>query len=295
MAVPELPPPPPTGRSVAGYATAVTITVVAILSQYFVPPLLPLARPLYSTLLGDLAVVYGIPIVACLVLIGGGPLRHAGRLNGLATVEGLRWYGALTVVSLAVVVVLTAIYGVVDPGALHLLDRTNPALAQAAGDPVLYIALSFAVGAIEETIFRGWIYGFWVARRGSWLVPAVATSVLFAGVHLYYGTTYGIAAPLIFPTLFFLGFAFAATFRASGGNLVVVALLHGAFDASAFLTLINYDAGVVARYVPVLVGMLLFVVVWVRRPGSPWRPLGSLGALVRPSPAPPSPSPPGPG
>ncbi len=279
MAVPTAPPPPPpTGRSLGGYAAAVAITVVAILSQYFVPALVPAARPLYSTLLGDLAVVYGIPIAAGAALIGTGPLRHWRRHTGLAAVEGLRWYGALTVLGLVVVAGLTVIYLAVDPGALTLLERPNPALAQAAGDPAFFIALSFVIGAAEETIFRGWIYGFWVARGGRWVVPAAATSVLFAGLHLYYGTTYGIAAPLLFPTLFLLGFAFAATFRASGGNLVVVALLHGAFDAAAFLSLIDLEAGVLARYVPVFVGAALFLVLAVRRPGSPWRPLGSLAA-----------------
>ncbi len=283
MAAPPAPPPPPTGRSLAGYLAAVAITVVAILSQYFVPALVPAARPLYSTLLGDVAVVYGIPIVAGLLLIGTGPLRHWRQRTGLAAVEGLRWYGALTVLSLMVVVGLAAIYAVVDPGALALLDRTNPVLAEASGDPLFYIAFSFAVGAIEETIFRGWIFGFWSARSGRWVVPAAVTSVLFAGVHLYYGTTYGPAAPLVFPTLFFLGFAFAATFQATGGNLVVVALLHGAVDAAAFLTLIDLDAGAIARYVPVLIGAALFLVIAVERPGSPWRPLGSVGAWRLPA------------
>lgn len=281
MDEPDVPSPPPTGASTGRYGAAVAVTVVAILSQYFLPDLLPAAFPVYSSLLGDLAVVYGIPIVAFLALVGTGPVSHAMQRNGLAALEGLRWYGAATVAGLVVVVALTFVYVLVDPGALALLDRTNPALAQAQGDPAFFVLLSFAVGAIEETIFRGWIFGFWTARRGSWVVPALWTSALFAGVHLYYGTTYGIVAPLIFPSLFFVGFGFAAAFRASGGNLVVVALLHGLFDASAFLTLIDYGLGLVVRYLVVLVGVVLFLLFWIRRPGSPWRPLGSVAAATR--------------
>jgi membrane protease YdiL (CAAX protease family) len=282
----DVPPPPPSGPSVGRYGLAVGITVFVILSQYFVPELLPVVEPVYGSLVGDFLVVYGVPIVAFLGLVGLGPLRHWRHQMGLAALEGLRWNGALTLASLFVVAALTVVYLAVDPGALALLSRTNPALAEASGNPWLFVALSFAIGAIEETIFRGWIFGFWTGRGGWWVVPATWTSLLFAGVHLYYGTTYGIVAPLIFPTLFFLGFAFAATFRASGGNLVVVALLHGVFDASAFLTLVNYDAGVGLRYLIVLVGVVLFLLFWVRRPGSPWRPLGSVEAAFRAGPDP---------
>ncbi len=275
-----VPAPPPTGPSVARYALATIATVLAIGSQYFLPQLVVAVRPVYTSLLGDLLVVYGIPILAFLGLVGTGPLRHWNQHNGLAALEGLRWYGALTLVSLVVIVALTVVYLALDPSALNLLSRTNPALAQAMGDPWFFVGLSFLIGAVEETIFRGWIFGFWVARSRSWVVPAAWTSLLFAGVHLYYGTTYGIVAPLIFPSLFFIGFAFAATFRATGGNLVVIALLHGLFDASAYLTLVNEDGGLALRYLVVFVGIVLFLLLWVRRPGSPWRPLGSVEAAT---------------
>jgi membrane protease YdiL (CAAX protease family) len=266
------PPPPPSGPSVGRYVVAVAVTVFVIASQYFLPQTVGALRPVYTSLLGDLLVVYGIPVVAFLLLVGTGPLQNWSRRMGLATVQGLAWYGALLVLSLIVVLVLTAIYLAVDPGALALLSKQNPALTQASGDPWFFVGLSFVIGAVEETIFRGWVYGFWTARGGSWVVPATWTSVLFAGVHVYYGTTYGIVAPLILPTLFFTGFAFAATFRASGGNLVVIALLHGVFDASAFLTLVNPDAGLALRYVVILVGALVAFALWARSSEPPLRP-----------------------
>jgi membrane protease YdiL (CAAX protease family) len=260
----DTPPRKATRSELFRYGIGVAITVFAVLSQYFLPQAVPALRPIYGTLVGDLAVVYGVPVLAFVLLVGGGPLRHWADRMTLATVEGLRWYGLLSLLALVIVLVLAVVYTAVDPSALKLLDRPNPALQQAVGNPWLYVALSFVVGAFEETIFRGWIFGFWRNRPGSWIVPAVWTSVLFAGVHLYYATTYGAAAPLIFPSLFLLGFAFAAAYRASGGNLVVVALLHGANDATAFLTLVNANLGDILHYAVILFGALIGLVLYLR-------------------------------
>lgn len=257
--------PGPTPASLGRYFLGVLVTVLAILSQYIVPDALPATNVLYGNLPGDLFVVYGIPVIAFGALVGGAPLRNWGRRMGLATWHGLRFYGLLTLLALVVVLVLTIVYEILDPAALQLLNRPNPALQQASGNPWFFVGFSFVIGAFEETIFRGFMFGYWRDRSGPWLVPAVWTSIVFAGVHLYYGTTYGAAAPLIFPGLFFLGLAFAATFKFSGGNLVVPATLHGAHDAAAFLTLISFEWGLVLEYLVVLVGALIGLVHYLRR------------------------------
>jgi membrane protease YdiL (CAAX protease family) len=259
-ASPSAPPVP-----VYRYAVGVVITVVAILSQYFVPQTVPVTLVLYGNLPGDLFVVYGIPVIAFALLVGAGPLRNWKQRMELASIEGLGWYGVLSLVALLVILVLAIIYRIVDPSALQQLNKPNPALTQAAGDPWFWVGFSFVVGAFEETIFRGWIFGFWRNRTAGWIAPAIWTSALFAGVHLYYGVTYGPAAPLIFPSLFLAGFAFAATYQASGGNLVIVALLHGANDATAFLTLVNIagkgpDVGLALHYLVILVGAVIGLV-----------------------------------
>ena len=158
------------------------------------PEAVPATRVVYGNLLGDLLVAYGIPVAAFSVLLGAGPLRRWRSRMRLATWQGLRWYGLLSVLGLFVTLVLATIFLAVDPGALQALSRTPPPLVAAAGDPWFFVGLSFAIGAIEETIFRGWIFGFWRNRPGSWLVPATWTSGLFAGLHLYYSSTYGIAS-----------------------------------------------------------------------------------------------------
>ncbi|HXW66765.1 MAG TPA: type II CAAX endopeptidase family protein [Thermoplasmata archaeon] len=264
-------PSPKPGRD-ARYVAGVVLTVFVILSQYFVPQDWPATRVVYASVPGDLALVYGLPLIAFLGLVGIEPLRGwAGQLRR-ATLEGLGWYGVLSLVSFLVLVLLVVIYEVVDPAALQLLERMNPVLTEAAGDPWLWIGLSFLVGACEETIFRGFIFGYWQARAGTWIGPAIGSSVLFAAVHLYYGTTYGAAAPILFPTLFLLGFAFAATYARSGGNLVVIALLHGAYDAVAFYSLVDATAATGLRWGLILAGAAVALVYYVWGAPPPLRP-----------------------
>jgi membrane protease YdiL (CAAX protease family) len=253
--------PAPLGRYILG----VVVTVLAIFSQYFVPPLVPEARLVYGNLSGDLFVVYGIPIIAFAVLVGGAPLRDWRQRMGTAAWHGLRFYGLLSLLGLLIFFLMAIVYAVIDPSALQLLNRPNPALEQATGDPWFWVGFSFVIGAFEETIFRGFIFGYWRDRGGSWMVPATWTSAVFAGVHLYYGTTYGLAAPLIFPNLFLMGFALAATYRFSRGNLVVPAALHGAHDAAAFLTLISLELGVILSYLLILVGALIGLIHYLSR------------------------------
>ncbi len=251
---------PPDRRELLRYAVGIVVVVAAITSQYVVPVLWAPSRLVYDNLAGDVAVVYGIPIVAFALLVGAAPLRTWSSRPRQAAVEGPGWYGVMGLLAFLVTLVLAIVYEVVDPHALQLLDRPNPALRAAAGDPWFFVGFSFVVGAFEETIFRGWIFGFWRGRTASWLPPAILSSALFAGLHIYYGTTYGIAAPLIFPTLFLIGFAFAATYRSTGGNLVAPAALHGANDAAAYLTLISLTAGTDLHWGLLLGGALVGLV-----------------------------------
>ncbi|HTT16891.1 MAG TPA: CPBP family intramembrane glutamic endopeptidase [Thermoplasmata archaeon] len=255
--------PPP---SVARYAIGVIVLVGAIASQYVLPQHVAAFRAVYGTLVGDVAVVYLLPVLVFALLVGAGPLRGWRAHFAIAVPRGLGWYGVLSLLALVVLFVSALVYLAVDPGALRLLDRPNPALEAARGDPWFFVGFSFVVGAFEETLFRGWVFGYWLARRTPWLLPALLSSALFAAVHLYYGTTYGAAAPLVFPTLFLIGFAFAATYRDAGGNLVVPALLHGANDAAAYLTLVSLLAGEALHWTVVLVGALVMLVLWALRP-----------------------------
>lgn len=237
------------------YGACVAITVFSILSQYFLPQAIPALQPLYGNFLGDLFVVYGVPILVFAAFVGGRPLAGFAENLGRASVQGLAWYGALSLLAIVVVIGLTIVYLIVDPAALNLLTKTTPVIRAAASDPWFWVVFSFVIGLVEEVIFRGWVFGYWLAKDPNrWVLHATWTSALFAAVHLYYGQTYGAAAPLIFPSLFFLGFAFAATMRASGGNVLIVGILHGANDAIAFYSLVSNNGALALHYGIVLVG-----------------------------------------
>jgi len=300
----------------SSYAAAVAIAVLAILSQYFLPPLVPAVQPVYSTLVTGLLVVYGVPIVAFVLLVGVAPLRRFFSNPGSAAVEGLRWYGAMSILGLIAAFAIVAVLAAVDPSALSQLTKLSPPLVQAESDPWFWVAFSFVIGIVEETIFRGWVFGYWLLRNPSrWFVPAVGTSLLFAGVHLYYGRTYGFASGVAFAELFFAGLGFAFAVRYSRGNLLVVGLLHGAHDALSFSTLVWKPDGMDLFYLLILAGAIVFVLVALRantggRPITPWQagpvtppptaPMGNpaivwpppssdeLGRPPLPSPAPPS-------
>ncbi|MCI4368161.1 MAG: CPBP family intramembrane metalloprotease [Thermoplasmata archaeon] len=248
------------------YLLALLITVLAIVSQYFVPELLPALRPVYAHEVSALLVVYGLPIAAFALLVGVAPLRRWRANLPSSSVEGLRWYGLFSLLTLIVLFILGVLYELLDPSALALLTRPNPVLAGAASDPWFWIAFSFVIGAVEETIFRGWVFGYWLTRAPSdWKLHALWTSALFAGVHLYYGVTYLAAAPLQYSTLFLAGLGFAYAVRYSGGCLVIVALLHGADDASAFLAgTVSPVAGDALHYGLILLGLLFALIVYLR-------------------------------
>jgi membrane protease YdiL (CAAX protease family) len=311
----------PTGVRFAplpAYLIAVAITILTILSQYFLPENLPFLGPVYHNLATHLLLVYGLPILAFGLLVGGGPLARFFSNSRLAVVEGLRWYGAMGVLGLVAAFAIVAVLAVVDPTALSQLNRPNPVLEAARSDPWFWVGFSFVIGIVEETIFRGWIFGYWLQRDAShWSVHAVWTSLLFASVHLYYGSTYGLASGVAFAELFFSGLGFAVAVRSSKGNLLVVGLLHGAHDALSFSTLVWNPWGEELYYLLILIGALVFIATaWARdrarQPLVPWRPgavaptppaggnpaivwpPSSEGVYDRPSlPTPPPPTPPG--
>jgi membrane protease YdiL (CAAX protease family) len=250
---------------VAAYLGATAITLGAILGQYVLPQAVPALRPAYGSIVGAFTIVYAIPIAAFALLVGAAPLRAwAGRL-GTASVEALRWYGALTLLALLLSIVALAIVLRIDPSAASSLNAPTPILRSAAADPWLWVGLSFLVGAVEETIFRGWIFGYWLARDPSrWRFHVAWTSALFAGVHVYYALTYGIVVVVPALVLFFDGVAFALAYRSSGGNLVAIAALHGWNDATVFIALPLPALGIGLHYAAVLLGALIALLLYLR-------------------------------
>jgi membrane protease YdiL (CAAX protease family) len=103
-------------------------------------------------------------------------------------------------------------------------------------------------------------------KNRHWLTIALVSSVFFAAAHLYYAVVYGVASLVQFVELIAFGMAMAATYYVSGGNLFAPALIHGAYDATAFIgvatTLI---IGAELRGVMILIGIIVAIVIFAER------------------------------
>lgn len=251
------------------YAAAVEATVIGVLSQYIIPSSW-VPSGLAGTILG-LLLAYGVGLAAFALAFGVRPLRNYVRRNGLGASEAFRWYGLFSLLSLLLVIALTVVYVAVEgPRFEQLLNQPNPVVQEASSNPVFYILLSLlVVGFAEETIFRGYILGTVLTLDGTrrWTVHAVWTSLLFAGVHLYYLQTYLEASPIFYVQIATLGLAFSYAYVLSGGNVIFIALLHGAFDAVTFLglTTVGTDVTVALHYAIVLLAALWALYLYVKR------------------------------
>ncbi len=231
------------------YLIGIAVIFLAAYSQYFIH---------YGSIIGYL-VVYGIPILIVSLFFGRQLLLRAGKNNKDATKYGLGLFGLLTVISIFVSVIVLSIILRFDPQAVNLLNKPNPVLNIPSNVAWLMIPFSIlVVGPAEEYIFRGFIYGglLSVFKGKHWILLAVVSSVMFASVHAYYVITYGVASAVAIIGIIALGLAMAITYYWSGGNLLVPALIHGVYDATAFLAVATTtEIGLIARFAMILVGI----------------------------------------
>jgi membrane protease YdiL (CAAX protease family) len=140
------------------------------------------------------------------------------------------WLAMLLLVPYVILVPLFALTGRLD------LPAALPALA---GPAVLfYLAHAF----LEEIVFRGLILlalvQAWGRGTRGFVKSLVVSSLFFAAMHLL-NVLGGNSLPLVLlqsAGAFFLGIAFAALVLA-GGSVYPAALLHGAANAAAYLSL----------------------------------------------------------
>jgi membrane protease YdiL (CAAX protease family) len=236
------------------YLIGVVVIFLSVYSQYFIP---------YGTITGYL-VVYGIPVLVVSLFFGRQLLRRAGKNNKDAAKFGLGLFGLFTVISLFVSVIVLAIILRFDPHAVSLLNKPNPVLNVPSNVAWLMIPVSIlVVGPAEEYLFRGFIYGglLSIAKGRYWILLAIVSSVMFASVHAYYITTYGIASAVAIIGLITLGLAMSITYYWSGGNILVPALIHGVYDATGFLAVATTtQIGLAAQFVMIFVGIGFAVV-----------------------------------
>jgi membrane protease YdiL (CAAX protease family) len=214
-------------------------------------------------------VVYGVPIVVVSILWGRAIIQRAAKNTWVASKFGLGFYGAFTALGLlasyAIIFVLTSF----DPAALNLLNRPNPVLHVSPEYAWIMVGVSFLiVGPAEEYLFRGFVFGglLCLFKNRHWLVLSLVSSVFFAAVHLYYGLVYGVASAIAFTDLVTFGMAMCVTYYLSGGNLLLPAVIHGAYDATGFLGVAtSSQIGTVLRVLMMLIGIAVALSLFINR------------------------------
>lgn len=236
--------------SKALYVIGIVVIFVAVYVQYFVS---------LGAILGYI-VVYGIPVAVALVFFGREILKRAAKNNRTAAKFGLGLFSVLLVLAIVVGVAALLIITQFSPGVQTLLNKPNPVLNVPPSEAWILIGISFLiVGPAEEFLFRGFMFGglLSISKGKHWVVLAVVSSIMFASVHAYYAVTYEAASVVAFIELVAFGFAMCVTYYWSDGNLLVLALIHGAFDATGFLGVATTTMiGNIARGVMIAVGLI---------------------------------------
>ena len=238
----------------------VCVVLASAYSQYLIGGLTPIL---------DAIVVYGVPVLIVSLLWGSTIARRAFSQGYRAVKFGLGFFGAFTVLGALVGTVIFYIILTLDRTAVSLLQRPNPVLHVSPEFAWIMTWVSFLViGPAEEYIFRGFIYGGLLSlfKGRHWLNLAFISSVLFAAAHLYYAFVYGITSLVQFADLITFGMAMAITYYLSGGNLLVPAIIHGAYDATGFVGLATTpELGNLLRGSLILVGILVSLGLLVQR------------------------------
>ncbi len=263
------------------YLMGVVVIFLSVYSQYFIH---------YGSITGYL-VVYGIPVLVVSLLFGKQLLQRAGKNNKDAAKFGLGLFGVLIVIGLLLSIVALAVITHVDPHAANLLNKPNPVLNVPSNVAWLMIPVSILiVGPAEEYLFRGFIYGglLSISKGRYWIPLAVISSVMFASVHAYYAFTYGIASVVPFIDLIGFGLAMCITYYLSGGNLIMLALIHGVYDATDFLGVATTSQiGQVAQLVMIFVGIGFAIVYLPKKIGMRQTPNPSVPPETSPETQPP--------
>lgn len=252
----------PMGRRLgkAGFAAGLLVILACTYLQYVIPGL---------NLVTGTLLVYGVPILVTSLIWGRTILVKALNRIYAALKYGFGYFGIFTIIGLGASILIIFLLTAFDPTAIKLLNKPNPVLQVSPELAWFMVAFSFlVVGPSEEYLFRGFVFGglLNVSKGRHWLTLAFVSSIFFATVHLYYAVVYGVASLVAFADLITFGMAMAATYYVSGGNLLVPAMLHGAYDATAYVSIAtSSDIGVQLRDLMILIGIVVALLVFSRK------------------------------
>lgn len=250
------------------YVLGLTIVFLAVYSPYLLQYLGVHLGQVLGLIAGYL-LVYGVPILAITLLWGTAIIRRFFKNTYSGLELGLGYFGVFTVLGLVLGVVILVFLIALNPSTVNLLNKPNPVLNVSPDLAWIMVGVSFLViGPAEEYIFRGFVFGglLEIFKNRNWLILAFVSSLLFSAGHLYYAFTYGPASLIQFTDLVTFGMAMAATFYLSGGNLFAPALIHGAYDATAFVgvaTSTNISLGL--RAFMILLGIIVAFLLYIQR------------------------------
>jgi len=243
-----------------GFITGLVIILASVYLQYVIPGL---------NLVSGTLLVYGVPILVTSLIWGRTIIVKALNHMYAALRYGLGYFGIFTIIGLAAGILILFLLTLFDPTAINLLHKPNPVLQVPPELAWFMIGFSFlVVGPSEEYLFRGFVFGglLNVFKGRHWLFLALVSSIFFAGVHLYYAVVYGVASLVQFADLITFGMAMAATYYVSGGNLLVPAMIHGAYDATGYIGVAtSSDIGAQLRELMIFIGLIAAVIVFSRK------------------------------
>jgi len=249
--------------SAARYIAGLIVIFVCVYSQY-------IAQYLgfhFDFILG-VAIVYGVPILIVTDLWGTSIIKKFFNNTLAASKFGLAFFGAFTALGIIISVVILFFLLLFNPSTVNLLSKPNPVLNVSPQFAWIMVAASILiVGPAEEYLFRGFMFGalLEIFNNAHWLVLAFASSALFAVVHLYYASTYGLASLIQFTELVTFGMAMSSTYYFSKGNLSIPSLIHGLFDATGFIGVaVSLEVGTGLRGLMILTGLIVGLILLIQ-------------------------------
>lgn len=130
------------------------------------------------------AYLSSIATIALLALLAVAAARASGidsrtiGLVGTTPIAALAWTGAVTIASLASMLLARALRVRESPLLRRLIPRTNR-------EKILFVALSLAAGVGEEIAFRGFLLAALEIATGSVAVAVALSSIAFGMLHSY--------------------------------------------------------------------------------------------------------------
>ena len=236
--------------SYSKYLIGVILIMIGTYSQY----VFGIRGLVFGTL-----VVYVIPAAVIFFLDGKRILATSYSNVKTALRYGFGYFGVFSAAGIGLALVLLLILFTFNPDILDLLNRPNPLLDTTPDIAWTMIWFSFLiVGPFEEFLFRGYVFGGLQQIFGNrhWINSAIASSIVFSVIHLYYFLIYGIASIIQFSQIIMFSIGMCGAYYKSNGNLIIPAFIHGAFDATSFLMIALPDNSLIGLQLKLL--MILF-------------------------------------